>query len=125
MAITNIDAEVIDSNNGILKLTSILLNLYLQNRARDPKTKRIFAILLPITFDIAISVCPIEEEQREVANSGKEVPSDTSKKPTKKPLTFNFLERAVAWSTKTSAIFTTKISDTTISIRLIILDSIY
>jgi len=61
-----------------------------------PSTNPKFAMLEPITFDIAISADPLRAELMLISSSGAEVANDTTVKPITTLDKFSLMERSTA-----------------------------
>lgn len=89
-----------------------------------PKISKIFVMLLPTMFPMAMSALPCREEMSDVASSGALVPNDTIVKPIISCGTCNFFAIPAAPSTNQSAPFTKPTKPTkssTIAIKISIL----
>jgi len=69
--------------------------MLVKNKA-EPRTKPIFAIFDPITFEIAISAEPLRAELILINNSGADVAKETTVKPITTFDNFNLTESSTA-----------------------------
>ena len=88
---------------GISFQTVLLLTIRGVMIAETPRIRRIFAILLPTTFPMAISDDPSRTEKILTISSGAEVPNATTVSPITMGVIPNFLAREDAPRTRVSA----------------------
>jgi hypothetical protein len=88
---------------GISFITTSLLILKGIIKTAKPNIKKMFDILLPITFPNSISVLPVKWALKEMASSGAEVPKATIVKPITVVGILKFRAKEAAPSTKKSA----------------------